>query len=91
KAASLLLRSSREIDNRVKVIKALEELQENGTIYSYEIEEKREGRKIVDVKYRITPSSEFSSEQKAANKRANIIEQKAAKNDLKIVDKSKSK
>lgn len=91
KAASLLLRSSREIDNRIKVIKALEELQENGTIYSYEIEEKREGRKIVDVKYRITPSSEFSSEQKAANKRANIIEQKAVKNDLQIVDKSKSK
>jgi hypothetical protein len=40
KAASLLLRSSREIDNRVKVIKALEELQENGTIYSYEVEDR---------------------------------------------------
>jgi hypothetical protein len=47
--------------------------------------------KIVGIKYRITPSPEFSSEQKAANKRANIIEQKAAKNDLQIVDKSKSK
>jgi hypothetical protein len=39
---------------------------------------------FVDIKYRITPSSEFSSEQKAANKRATIIGQKAVKNDLQI-------
>lgn len=88
KAASLLLRAKKESDNRTKVLTALNELKANGTIYSYEIEEKREGRKIVDIKYRITPSSEFSSEQKAANKRANIIKQKAVKNDLQSVDKS---
>ena len=91
KAASLLLRAKHEGKNRLKVLAALDELKANGTIYSYEIEEKREGRKIVDIKYTITPTHEFSSEQKAANKRANIIEQKAAKNDLQIVDKSKSK
>ncbi|GAW86892.1 hypothetical protein bplSymb_SCF04403P001 [Bathymodiolus platifrons methanotrophic gill symbiont] len=91
KAASLLLRAKHEGKNRLKVLAALDELKENGTIYSYDIEEKREGRKIVDIKYIITPSSEFSSEQKAANARANIIKQKAVKNDLKIVDKSKAR
>lgn len=87
KAASLLLRAKKESDNRKKVLTALDELKANGTIYSYEIEEKKEGRKIVDVKYTITPTPDFSKEQKAANKRANIIEQKAIKNDLQIVDK----
>lgn len=49
KSASLLLRAKHEGKNRLKVLAALDELKANGTIYSYEIEEKREGRKIVVI------------------------------------------
>jgi len=82
KAASLLLRANKDGKNREKVIAALEELKAKGTIYSYKTEEKREGRKIIDVKYTITPTPDFSKEQKAANARANMIKDKAAKSRL---------
>lgn len=91
KAESSLLRLAREIDNRIKVITALEELKKTGTIFSYEILEIKEGRKIVDVKYTVTPTHEFSREQKAANARKNMIEEKAVKKGLKITDQSKHK
>lgn len=91
KAESSLLRLAREIDNRIKVIAALEELKNTGTIFNYNILDIKEGRKIVDIKYTITPTHEFSREQKAANARKNMIEEKALKKGLKIVDKSKSK
>lgn len=91
KAESSLLRLAREIDNRIKVITALEELKKTGTIFSYEISEIKKGRKIVDVKYTVTPTHEFSREQKAANARKNMIEEKAVKKGLKITDQSKHK
>ncbi|SMG62295.1 [weak similarity to] plasmid replication protein RepA [methanotrophic bacterial endosymbiont of Bathymodiolus sp.] len=91
KAESSLLRLAREIDNRIKVTTALEELKSTGTIFNYDTLEIKEGRKIVDIKYTITATHEFSSEQKAANARKNMIEEKALKKGLQIVDKSKSK
>lgn len=91
KAESGLLRTKREVDNRLKVIAALDELKEAGAIFNCIVEEKWEGRKIVDVKYTVTPTHKFSTEQKAANKREQITEEKASKNGLKFVDKSKSR
>jgi len=91
KAESGLLRLAREIDNRIKVITALEELKKTGTIFSYDVLEIKEGRKIVDVKYTVTPTHEFSSEQKAANARKNMIEEKAVKKGLQITNKLKHK
>ncbi len=88
KAESGLLRAKREIDNRSKVLAALDELKDKGAILSYEVEEKRAGRKITDVKYTVMPTHEFSSEQKAANKREELAAEKAAKSGLQIVDKS---
>ncbi len=91
KLESGLLRAKRDIDNRLKVIAGLDELVEKGAIIHYEIKEKREGRKIDDVKYTVTPTHEFSTEQKAANKRGEIATEKAAKNNAQIVDKSVSR
>lgn len=64
-----LLQQARPNDNRVKVISALEELIEQGVIRKYTVDNRKEGRKIVDVKYTVFPTSEFIKEQKAANKR----------------------
>ena len=64
-----LLQQNREIDNRKKVLSALNELKEKNIIANYETDERKESRAITDVKYIIYPSNEFISEQKAANKR----------------------
>jgi hypothetical protein len=64
-----LLQQSREIDNRKKVLSALDELKEKNIIAIYETDERKKSRAITDVKYIIYPSNEFISEQKAANKR----------------------
>lgn len=45
------------------MITALEELKKTGTIFSYEILEIKEGRKIVDVKYTVTPIHELRYSQ----------------------------
>lgn len=89
KGESGLLRKKIEGDNRKKVIAAFDELKKTGAIYRYEVTEKREGNKIIDVAYKVFASQEFSTEQKAANARANMIEGKAGNCDLQIVDKSK--
>lgn len=91
KAESGLLRGQNERKSRAKVITSLEELIEKGAIMHYEIAEKREGRKIVDVKYTITPTHEFSAEQKAANKREELASEKVTQNPRQIVDKSASR
>ena len=91
KIESSLLRAKIEGDNRKKVLAALDELKETGALFSYEIEEKWDGRKIIDIKYTVKPTQEFSSEQKAANKRESIAQDKAVKEGLQIVDKSKPK
>ncbi len=87
KTESGLLRAKKEGDNRLKVLAGLDELKEKGAISSYEVEERREGRKIEDVKYTVMPTHEFSSEQKAANKREQLAVEKAVKSGLPIVDK----
>lgn len=64
-----LLRQAREADNRKKVIIALEELEQAGVLRSFDTNERKEGRTVVDVKYTLYPASDFIAEQKAANKR----------------------
>ena len=64
-----LLQQGRVNDNRRKVLEALDELKERAVIKGYECTIKKEGRKIVDVKYKIEPATKFIGEQKAANKR----------------------
>ena len=56
-------------NNRSKVASALDELIKIGVLSKYETEARKEGRKIVDVKYTFFPAKSFISEQKAANKR----------------------
>ena len=72
--ASGLLQQQRDIDNRRKVIDALDELKSKNVIIDYQTDERKNGRKITDVKYVIRPYQEFITEQKAANKRANLAQ-----------------
>jgi hypothetical protein len=64
-----LLQQGRPNDNRRKVLAALDELKERDVLASYTFDIRKEGRKIVDVKYLVQPAQNFISEQKAANKR----------------------
>lgn len=65
------LQCIKESDNRRKAIEAFEELIVQGALITYQVTEKKEGRKIVDMLFHdITPSREFINEQTAANKRA---------------------
>ena len=64
-----LLQQGTERKNRQKVTSSLDELIKRGVLMIYQEEPKKEGKKIIDVKYTVTPTSEFASEQKAANKR----------------------
>ncbi len=64
-----LLQQITDRKNRQKLISALMELQEKKVISSYKEEFKMEDKKISDVKYTVAATSEFISEQKAANKR----------------------
>lgn len=87
KQASGLLQQSAERNNRKKVISSLDELKERGVIMSYKAEERKEGRQITDVKYIVNAHPEFIAEQKAANKRETIHQERAQKSGL-LVDKS---
>lgn len=82
-----LLQQSREIDNRRKVLSALDELKEKNIIASYETDERKESRAITDVKYTIFPSNQFISEQKAANKRVNDTDKQVLDTKSKSLDK----
>lgn len=84
KQASGLLQQARERDNRSKVISALDELQEKNIISSYETDERKKGRSIVEVKYTIKAAPYFIAEQKAANKRSKDIEVHALNKNLRI-------
>ncbi len=64
-----LLQQVKQSHNRQKVLSALEELKERGVLLKYESTERKEGRKIADVKYLVFPTQDFIQEQKAANKR----------------------
>lgn len=68
--SSALLRQTRPVDNRRKVISALEELKRCKILRSYRAQMEKHGSKIMDVKYTIKPSLEFIDEQKAANRRS---------------------
>lgn len=80
---SALLQQGKESDNRRKVTSALKELQERGVLMSFEQHEKKSGRKTIDVKYKVFPSSEFVKEQKAANKRNTDVGLKAVEGGIK--------
>jgi hypothetical protein len=82
-----LLQQATETDNRKKALSALNELVKKGVISRFVIEEKKEKRKITDMKYTVYPSTEFVGEQKAANKRAKDGYMNALNSGLSIVDK----
>lgn len=64
-----LLQQGRPNDNRRKVLAALDELKKRQVLNDYTFDIRKEGRKIVDVKYIVQPAQDFIAEQKAANKR----------------------
>jgi len=84
KQGSGLLQQERETDNRKKIISSLNELKAEGVIWGYELDQRREGRKIIDIKYTIQPSHAFVSEQKAANKRDSAIRIEAQQTNLSV-------
>jgi hypothetical protein len=65
-----LLQQGRGIENRNKMLSALDELVARRVLDKYEVEQRKQGRVVSDVKYTVRPASEFIAEQKAANKRA---------------------
>ena len=71
-----LLQQGRGNDNRRKVIMALDELVSREVLTEYESKTKKQGRKIIDVKYTVRPAANFVTEQKAANKRSRDNEHK---------------
>lgn len=82
KRSSALLQQKDDRGNRKKVLSALEELKDSGALESYQCEEIKTGKAVTDVKYTLTPSEEFIQEQKAANKRAWDVGQKAQQEGL---------
>ncbi len=82
-----LLQQAREIDNRLKVNKAFDELVKRDVLMQWSGTVHMNGRIIVDVKYEMSPSVKFSGEQKAANKRLNDGHSKAIRLGLVPVDK----
>ena len=68
--SSALLRQKRPVDNRRKVISALEELKKRKILRSYQTRMTKDGSKITDVKYTIKPTLQFINEQKTANRRS---------------------
>lgn len=71
------LQQAREANNREKVTASLDELVKRGVLCRYTSHIRKEGRRIVDVKYTVYPSRSFVTEQKAANKRSTEAQQKA--------------
>lgn len=77
---SALLQQKRPVDNRRKVISALDELKRCKILRSYQARMEKDGSKIMDVKYTIKPTMQFIEEQKAANRRgreASLVSHKA--------------
>ncbi len=85
---SALLQQSTEGRNRQKVLSALNELKKCGVLLKYETGERKEGRKIIDVKYAVFPTPDFAREQKAANKRKTDSHLMASSAGFLPVDKS---
>lgn len=74
-----LLQQEREADNRKKVISALKELIKQDVLMSYEVDERKKGATIIDIKYTFLASPNFTSEQKAANLRFSDNKKKGKK------------
>jgi hypothetical protein len=87
KQASGLLQQATDRRNRIKLLSALDELKRKNVLLRYTVEEIKDGRKIVDVKYTVTAAPEFIGEQKAANKRDRQNLDKAKAQHLRVVDK----
>lgn len=77
-----LLQQKTEDKNRQKVRSSLTELIDRGVISSFSENIRKEGRKIVDVKYTISPTKGFVTEQKASNKRSKDARKKALSNNI---------
>jgi thiamine pyrophosphokinase len=63
---------------------AFNELQQKGIIQCYEIDERKTGRTISDVKYTIKATPQFISEQIASNKRTTDIKTIAQKSGIRL-------
>ena len=73
---SALLQQASDRHNRDKLKDALDELVRKKIIRDYQIEVKKDGKKIVNATYTIFPTAEFIQEQKAANKRQSSSQEK---------------
>ena len=91
KRDSGLLQQGRDIDNRHKVLAALDELVSRGVLMSYEADIRKEGRKIANLKYTLRASPSFIRDQKASHKRHNDSKTGALKAGLRVNDKRKSR
>ena len=69
KRDSGLLNHSRNSENIKTVEKALKELIDANILMKFEKEVRRQGTKITEIIYTLTPTTEFTSEVKAANAR----------------------
>lgn len=77
-----LLQQGNDRRNRQKVKEALEELIRCGVIMYFNETSHKQSRHICDVTYTVTPSSAFSTEQKAANKRQQDVKTKASRHGI---------
>ena len=82
-----LLQQATEDKNRVKAEEGLNELVTKRILMRWEKDVRKQGRRIVDVKYTVYPSSDFVSEQKAANKRNTDQYMQALQAGVTLVDK----
>ncbi len=88
KQASGLLQQNKEGNNRSKILSAFNELKEKGVIQSLEIDERKTGRAIVDIKYTIKATQQFIKEQTASNKRASDTKTQALKAGMRLIKKT---
>lgn len=65
-----LLQQANDRRNRAKLSSALDELILAGVLTKYDEKPYKQGRKIVDVKYTVSPTETFIKDQRASNKRA---------------------
>jgi len=82
KAESRLLEGKTERNNYRKMLAALDELKAAKVLMWFEVKQVKVGCKIVNIKYTVTASLDFRTEQKAANAAQN-------KRGVALVDKSK--
>ena len=57
----------RRSDSKKYVIKTLEELKQKDVIYQFDMNDIKEGKRLIDVKFSLSPTITFSNEMKRAN------------------------